>query len=128
MPRTKRDDSRAPRAPRRRRFLTLLLAASVSLAGGLLAVPAHAQSLDQLRVSGAIGEGYDGYARVRQPGGNATAVVEAVNAKRRAIYAKRAGEQSTTAGEVGRVYARQILAKAPPGTWFLMESGQWVRK
>lgn len=125
MQRTKRKQFHALR---RRRFLSIVVAASVAAATGLVAVPAAAQTLNQLRASGAVGEGYDGYARVRQPGGNATAVVEAVNAKRRAIYAKRAGEQGTTAGEVGRVYARQILAKAPPGTWFLMESGQWVRK
>ena len=55
-------------------------------------------------------------------------MVDAVNAKRRAIYAERAKEQGTTADQVGRVYARQILTKAPAGTWFLKESGKWVRK
>ena len=55
-------------------------------------------------------------------------MVDAVNAKRRAIYAERAKEQGTTADQVGRVYARQILTKAPAGTWFLKESEEWVRK
>ena len=55
-------------------------------------------------------------------------MVDAVNAKRRAIYAARAKEQGTAADQVGRVYARQILGKAPAGTWFLQESGKWVRK
>ncbi len=97
---------------------------------GLLAVtgapPALAQSLNTLRASGAVGEGFDGYARARKPG--AGAQVEAINSKRRSIYAKRAGEQGTTADQVGRVYSRQILSGAPPGTWFLQESGDWTKK
>ncbi len=126
MTRMKRDDDHAPR---RRRFLSIMLALPVAAAAtALFPVAAAAQSLDGLRASGAVGEGYDGFARVRKAGGNARSVVDAVNAKRRAIYAKRAKEQGTAAGQVGRVYARQILSKAPAGTWFLKESGQWVRK
>ncbi len=126
MTRTKRD---ASHAPRRRRFLSIMVALPVAAAAtALFPGAAGAQSLNALRASGAVGEGYDGYARVRKAGGGARSVVDAVNAKRRAIYAKRAKEQGTAAGQVGRVYARQILAKAPAGTWFLKESGQWVRK
>ncbi len=104
------------------------LGAAVVLAFVLLAAaPVFAQSLNSLRASGAVGEAFDGYARARAPGAAAGAV-QAVNAKRRAIYARRAREQGTTAAQVGRVYARQILSGAPPGTWFLEESGGWVRK
>jgi len=113
----------------RRRFLSIMVALPVAAAASaLFPVVAGAQSLNALRASGAVGEGYDGLARVRQAGGGARSVVDAVNAKRRAIYAERAKEQGTTADQVGRVYARQILGKAPAGTWFLKESGQWVRK
>lgn len=119
-----RNDCHAPR----RRFLAIMVALPVAAAGALFPVGAGAQSLNALRASGAVGEGYDGLARVRQAGGGARSVVDAVNAKRRAIYAERAKEQGTTADQVGRVYARQILGKAPAGTWFLKESGQWVRK
>ncbi len=126
MTRTKRD---ASHAPRRRCFLSIMVALPVAAAAtALFPGAAGAQSLNELRASGAVGEGYDGYARGRKAGGGAQSVVDAVNAKRRAIYAKRAKEQGTAAGQVGRVYARQILAKAPAGTWFLKESGQWVRK
>ncbi len=124
MTRTKRDDCYAPR----RRFLSIMVALPVAAAAALFPVAAGAQSLNELRASGAVGEGYDGFARVRKAGGGAQSVVDTVNAKRRAIYAARAKEQGTTADQVGRVYARQILGKAPAGTWFLKESGQWVRK
>lgn len=119
-----RNDLHAPR----RRFLSIMVALPVAAAAALFPVAAGAQSLNALRASGAVGEGYDGYARVRKAGGGARSVVDAVNAKRRAIYAERAKEQGTAADQVGRVYARQILGKAPAGTWFLQESGKWVRK
>ena len=120
-----RNDDHAPR----RRFLSIMVALPVAAAAAVLfPVAAGAQSLNDLRASGAVGEGYDGFARVRKAGGGARSVVDAVNAKRRAIYAERAKEQGTTADQVGRVYARQILTKAPAGTWFLKESGKWVRK
>ncbi len=119
-----RNDDDAPR----RRFLSIMVALPVAAAAVLFPVAAGAQSLNALRASGAVGEGYDGFARVRKAGGGARSVVDAVNAKRRAIYAERAKEQGTTADQVGRVYARQILSKAPAGTWFLKESGEWVRK
>ncbi len=115
-------------APRRRYVLAIMVALPVTAAAALFPVAAGAQSLNALRASGAVGEGYDGLARVRKAGGGARSVVDAVNAKRRAIYAARAKEQGTTADQVGRVYARQILGKAPAGTWFLKESGTWVRK
>lgn len=119
-----RNDDHAPR----RRFLSIMVAVPVAAAAALFPVAAGAQSLNELRASGAVGEGYDGFARVRKAGGGAQSVVDAVNAKRRAIYAERAKEQGTAADQVGRVYAKQILGKAPAGTWFLEESGKWVRK
>jgi uncharacterized protein YdbL (DUF1318 family) len=94
----------------------------------LAAAPVLAQSLKDLRAQGIVGEGYDGFARVRTPASGAQAAVDQANARRREIYAKRAAEQKVSPADVGRVYARQIFDKAPPGTWFLQENGQWVRK
>ncbi|MCH7487016.1 MAG: DUF1318 domain-containing protein [Proteobacteria bacterium] len=37
-------------------------------------------------------------------------------------------EQRVSAGQVGRVFAQQIMQKAPRGTPFLTESGRWTRK
>jgi uncharacterized protein len=89
-----------------------------------------APSLDDLRASGAVGERYDGYAVVRAQGADAAlrSLVDSVNAKRRGIYEERAKKQGVPAQEVGKVYALEIAAKAPPGTWFLGEDGKWVQK
>lgn len=92
----------------------------------LAQAPANAQSLNELRASGAVGEAYDGFARARDPG--MSGKVDAINAQRRAIYQERAAAQGVSLGQVGRVYAQQIFTQAPPGTWFLGESGSWTRK
>lgn len=108
----------------RRRLLRL---AALAPLFALAAPSAKAQSLDQLRASGAIGERFDGYC-VARSGGAATAVVNAVNAERRKIYAKRAAEQGVPVDQVGRVYAKQIFDGAPSGTFFQQEGGKWIQK
>ena len=110
----------------RRNFSRALIVAAVVLALGLSAPPVLAQSLDELRTSGAVGERYDGYAQALQS--SAAGVVEQVNAKRRQIYAQRASQEGVSADQIGRVYAQQILAKAPRGTKFLQEDGSWITK
>jgi uncharacterized protein YdbL (DUF1318 family) len=104
----------------------LVFLAAVALVLGLSAAPALAQSLDQLRASGAVGERYDGYAQALQS--SAAGVVQEVNAKRKQIYAQRATQEGVSADQIGRVYAQQIFAKAPRGTRFLQENGSWITK
>ena len=100
--------------------------AIVILVSSLGAGPVLAQSLTQLRASGAVGERFDGYAVARQP--STAAAVKEVNAKRKKIYGKRAAAQGVPAGQVGRIYAKKIFDKAAPGAWFLQENGSWVQK
>lgn len=96
----------------------------------LVAGIAGAASLDELRSNGVVGERFDGLAVVRAeaPSADVTSLVERVNAERRAIYGKRASETKAEAGQVGRVYAKEIFERAPKGTWFLQEDGRWVQK
>jgi uncharacterized protein len=109
---------------------------SISKAFGMLALsalltlsfasPSFAQSLDDLRATGKIGEAFDGLARSRDASFNA--MVQDINAKRKEIYAQRAQQQGTTPAQVGAVYADQIIAKAPSGTWLLLQDGSWRQK
>ncbi len=114
----------------RRHHSWFAVLAAVILAVTMAAGPAWAQSLDDLRASGVVGERFDGFAQVRDAGASQSArsIVNAVNQKRRQIYSKRAAQQGVPVGQVGRVYAKQIMQKAPKGTWFLGESGRWTRK
>ena len=78
--------------------------------------PANAQSLEDLRVSGAVGERFDGYVAVRNP--DAKIFADQVNAKRQQIYEGRAAAQGVSADQVGRVYAQELLKRLPSDTWF----------
>lgn len=88
--------------------------------------PAQAQSLDELRRQGVVGERYDGLLVARD--GSAQAFVNETNAKRLAIYETRAQQQNVPVSEVGKVYAQQIMNKAPSGTWFQDAAGNWSQK
>jgi len=105
------------------------LGLAIGLLLALSALPAMAQSLDDLRASGALGERFDGYVAVRDAGAaGAKKVANEVNAKRRSLYEQRASTEGVSAEAVGRVYASQIMQKAPRGTWFLDENGNWRQK
>ena len=105
-------------------LLSLLMAATLALP--LLAGPAGAQSLDDLRAAGKIGERFDGFAVARD--GDYADMVKDINAKRRAIYEKQAAKQGASLKQVGMVYANEIIQKVPDGTWILTAEGDWVRK
>jgi len=113
---------------KRRTFfrLTFLAVTTLILGLSLGGPPALAQSLDQLRASGAVGERFDGYAQALQS--SAAGTVNQVNAKRRQIYAKRAASEGVSSDQIGQVYAKQIFSKAPPGTKFLQQNGAWITK
>lgn len=86
---------------------------------------AQAQSLDDLRAAGTIGERYDGLVVARDPA--LAGFADQVNQQRLQIYRDRAAQQGVTVEQVGEVYARQITGSAPAGTWFLDRGGNWRR-
>ena len=126
----KRAISRSPADPGRRRFGLLLLAGALLCA---LTPEVDAQSparlLDAPRAAGIVGERYDGYAVIRGAASpDVVALVNSVNAERRAVYTQRAAAQGVPAEAVGKICAAEIMKSAPSGTWFLSDSGQWTRK
>ena len=108
--------------------LVAVLAAVLMVVSAAGAVAA--QALDALRASRTIAERFDCYVMVRGGSADASAkaLVDEVNAKRRAIYEKRAKEEGVPVDQVARVYAAQVMQSAPAGTYFLTESGSWIRK
>ena len=110
----------------RRPRLLLSALAALLLVAALGAAPADAQSLDALRASGAVGERFDGYAVARDP--SAQAFVNQVNSQRQQIYQQQASSQGVPVDQVGRVYAQQILQKAPAGTFIQKPDGSWMQK
>jgi len=111
----------------RRDFLAIIPAALVAGAS----VPASGQaSLDELRAQGVIAERYDGLVEIRadNPPPGAKQLVEETNAKRREIYRKRAESQDVSQEAVAKVYAEQIVQRAPDGTYFKKPDGSYIRK
>lgn len=114
----------------RRLFLAGI--AATGLAAGLFgpallgAGAALAQTPEELLRAGTAGERWDGYMEARD--GAAAAAVAEINAKRRQVYQARAAEQGVPAAEVAKVYAQEIIARAPPGSWILRPGGDWTRK
>ena len=103
----------------------------------LLLVPlsAVALTLDEAREKGLVGEDSTGYigAVSSNPTKEVQALVDDVNAKRRAAYEKVARETSTptdpvTAEDVGRLGAAKILEKAAPGTYIRQPNQGWQKK
>ncbi|MDD3444818.1 MAG: YdbL family protein [Zavarzinia sp.] len=116
----------------RRRFLRHagLAIAGAPLAAVLLkAERAEAKPLDAPRAAGLAGERYDGYA-VARPGAPAevTALIERVNAERRALYTEEAKKQGVPVEAVAEIYAAQIARSVPTGTWLLAKDGTWSQK
>ena len=105
-------------------FLSALIV-TISLISGFTSL-ANAQSLGDLRTSGAVGERFDGYAVARDTG--AKIFVDEVNAKRRLIYKEKAAAQGVSIDQVGRVFAQELFNRLPSGTWIQKEDGSWVHK
>ncbi|GAB5467045.1 MAG: hypothetical protein Kilf2KO_00750 [Rhodospirillales bacterium] len=118
-----RPDARLPR-------LLLILASAwmaLALLGGLSTVnPAFGQSLKAELANGTVGERYDGFLEARNS--SARGLVNSVNAKRRALYEKRAKELGQSVAVVGKVYAGEIYERARSGTWFLSQNQTWSQK
>ena len=109
--------------------MTKRLVVLLSLAIGMT-VAAAAADLHTYRAQGVIGEKPDGYVALVAPNAppDAQAVVQQVNAARRAEYAKIAQQTGTTVEAVGAITARKQIQSLPSGSFFMDGSGRWVRK
>ena len=112
-----------------RRRLLLGLAALPLLALAGRAAAQSAKLLDAPRIAGLVGERYDGYAVAHgKAPPDIAALIDKVNAERRAVYEKRAAANHVPIDVEQQIYAQQIRQFAPAGTWFLGPDGQWTRK
>lgn len=109
--------------------------AVLALAGGALLLPllpgvAFAQSLDEARAQGLLGERPDGYVGAVQPSlpGWASSLMESVNAQRKQKYAELAVANGTSIEAVQVVVAEKIIRNLPAGSWYMDAGGAWVQK
>lgn len=109
--------------PRLLRLCCLLLVAWMA------AAPAAAGPLDDAKAGGQVGERADGYLGVV---GDAPppvrALVDDINAKRRAEYQEIARRNGTRLSEVENIVGTRLIQQSPRGSYVMGADGRWIRK
>jgi uncharacterized protein len=111
--------------------MSWLRAAFAVLALCLMASIAHADSLDDARAAGLLGERPDGYVDIVAASAppEIQALKEQINAERRKFYQKLAGEKGVPVEEVAALAAEKTISqRLKPGMYYMNSSGQWVQK
>ncbi len=111
-----------------RALLTGLALALVLVVGP---APASASPLDDARAAGYVGEMPDGYVGLVDASAPADvqALIDQVNAQRRAKYESLAAEQGVPIEQVGAVTAEKLISqKLQPGWYYMDSSGSWIQR
>ena len=111
-------------------FRNYALIAGSALALGMVALgaPAIAQTSDykSAKAAGLVGERYDGYIGIV---GEATPalqrIVDDINIKRRAVFAKKAQENNATLEQYAFTVGCQTIARTQPGEKYQAPDGTW---
>ncbi|MBT7614546.1 MAG: YdbL family protein [Rhodospirillaceae bacterium] len=111
----------------RRSVLALLAAVPVSIA---LYRPAAAQSLDEARSQGYLGERPDGYVAKHDPAspGWVDGLMVDINEQRRAKYSELAVNNGTPLEAVEIVAGEKIIENLAPGSYYMDAAGNWMQK
>lgn len=91
---------------------------------------AFAATLDEAKAAGQIGEKQDGYIGLVQASvpADVMALVESVNAQRRARYEEIAKENGIAVQDVAKLAFTRTLENTRPGNFVEASPGQWVKK
>jgi len=114
----------------------MLRTLSKTLTAGLLALslslslPAFALSLDEAKSSGLVGERSTGYLGIvtGNPSSEVKAMVNDINAKRRALYQQKASKAGVATDVMELRTGQRLQEMAPAGEYIQDSNGQWRRK
>lgn len=104
-----------------KRFMLLAAAA-------LLSFNLFAMDLQQAKSQGLLGEQQNGYLGLVKDNAEARAVMDEVNAKRRAHYEKIAAKNKIATSDVAKLAAEKAIKAADKGHFIQDPSGKWVKK
>ena len=113
------------------------LVACLSLAAVAIANPAPAfaqaagakAAVDGAKAQGLVGEQGDGYLGfVTPPNPGIAAAVNEINAGRATVFRDIAARTGVTPEVSGQATAQQLFGQIPPGQFFRLPNGNWVRK
>ncbi len=96
----------------------------------LLSLPAHALSLDDAKAKGLVGERSTGYLGIvtTSPSADVKQLVQQINAKRRALYQKKAGKAGVSLEIMELRTGERLQQMTPAGAYIQDANGRWVRK
>ncbi|WP_372870412.1 YdbL family protein [Shewanella sp.] len=97
-------------------------------AAALLSFNAFAMDLQEAKSQGYLGEQQNGYLGLVTDNAEARAVMEEVNAKRRAHYEKIAAKNKIATADVAKMAAEKAMKAADKGHFIQDESGKWIKK
>jgi uncharacterized protein len=109
----------------------ILIALAALVLAFSLAVEGQAQpSLDQARRDGLVGERIDGYVGIVDAGAGADvrALVDRVNAERRAEYERIARQEGREVQIIAQIAGQRQIERMPPGVYVMGADGSWRRK
>lgn len=116
------------------RDMPIALRQSLSIALGVLALaafslPAAAQTADQAKAAGQVGEQADGYLGI-PPGApsGGQAIATRINAQRKKSYEAIAKKRDITTAQVGKLSGKRQLSQSPSGQYVRNASGRWQKK
>jgi uncharacterized protein len=101
---------------------------TLMLAGLLLSFSAFAMSLQEAKSQGFLGEQQNGYLGQVKANAQARALMEEINAKRRAEYERIARKNNISVEDVARLAASKAFRAADRGEYVQDASGSWVKK
>ncbi len=116
-------------ALRLRRYLAVVLSVLFMVAASA-GVSATAQTLDQSKAAGQIGEQPDGYVGIVDSSAPPAVrqMVDEVNLKRRERYRGIASKNGTNLQAVEALTGKKLIEDAPSGQYVRLPDGRWVRK
>lgn len=94
-----------------------------------MAMPAAAADLGQAKAAGQLGEQMNGYLGLVDPGapGDVKALMNSINAQRRAQYQRIAAKNGVPVDEVAKMTAQKVIGQAARGHYVQTPSG-WRRR
>ena len=106
-----------------------LLQIAIAATALLLALPAAAQSLDEAKSAGHVGEQSDGYLGV-VPGAPASArqLADRINAERAVKYGEIGANRGASPAAVAALAGKKLVERTPPGQWYRDADGNWHRR
>ena len=111
------------------RFL-VIPALVAMLAGAGWSAPSWAIGLHDAKAQGLVGEQPNGYLGLVKPGaaGDVKALVNDINAKRRAEYQSIARRNNTPVNVVEALAGKKAIERTAPGRYVKLPSGKWTKK